>query len=77
MNCSECKNLYRAFERARTRYVDALCSAFHKVSTEIAASRHVDMERSKNDLQEHQLACPWAIASEFVGGKQLGQLSEA
>jgi hypothetical protein len=77
MNCSECKNLYRAFERARTVYIDALCSVFHKVSTEIAASKHVDMERTKNDLQEHQLACPWAIASEFLGGQQSRQVSGA
>lgn len=77
MNCSECKDLYRAFERSRTVYIDALCSVFHKVSTEIAARRHLDMERTKNDLQEHQLACAWAIAAEFLGRQQIGQVSGA
>jgi hypothetical protein len=27
------------------------------VSTELAAHRNVDMERAKNDLEEHQFVC--------------------
>jgi len=29
----------------------------YRVSTQLAASKNVDMERAKSDLEEHQLAC--------------------
>ena len=77
MNCSECRDLYRAFERTHAGYVAALGAAFYKISTEIATRKHVDMERSRNDLEEHQLACPWALVSEYVGRKQMKQAPEA
>ena len=60
MNCFACKDLYRTFQRTHTGYVDAYSSPFFKVSTEIAAMKHVAMERAKNDLHEHQLVCPSA-----------------
>lgn len=77
MNCSECRDLYRTYERARTGYIEALCAPFYRISREIAAWNHVNLERRKNDLQEHQLACPWAIASEFLGRQRIGLLPQA
>ena len=70
MNCSECLDLYRAFERTRVGYVEALSAAFYKISAEVVARKGVVMERTKNDLQEHQLVCPWARGSEFLGRQQ-------
>jgi hypothetical protein len=76
MNCSECRNLHRTFERTQAGYVEALSAAFYRVSTEIAARKHVAMVRAENDLQEHQLVCPWAIAS-VLCGRQIGRIPEA
>jgi hypothetical protein len=66
MNCLACKDLYRAFQRTHTGYMDAYSSAFFKVSTEIAAMKHVAMERARNDLHEHRLVCPSAKFTELA-----------
>jgi hypothetical protein len=66
MSCVECKDLSRAFERTHASYVAAYSAPFYKISPEIAAKKQVDMERAKNDLQEHQLACPAAQESAYV-----------
>jgi hypothetical protein len=50
-----------AFERTYSRYMEARSASFHQVSTKIAVRKSVDLERAKNDLLEHQEACPWAI----------------
>ena len=57
MDCVICRDLERAFESRRGKYVEALSAAFYRVSTELAASKNVDMERAKSDLEEHQLVC--------------------
>jgi hypothetical protein len=64
MNCSVCNDLHRAFQRTHCCYVDACSAAFYRVSTEIAAMKHVAMERAKSDLYEHQLDCPLARSAE-------------
>jgi len=67
MSCSECNDLYRVFERTRTRYVEARSAAFFQVSTRIAVRKYVDVQRAKSDLHEHQLVCPWAIVAQQLG----------
>lgn len=67
MNCSECRDLYRVFERRNTRYLEARAAAFFRISTRIAARKLIDLQRAMNDLLEHQAECPWAIAAEHVG----------
>ena len=57
MGCLECKNLKQAFESRLSQYVDARTAAYYRVTTELAAKKNVDMERAKNDLEEHQLVC--------------------
>jgi hypothetical protein len=66
MNCSECRDLYRVFERKNARYLEARSAAFFQVSAKIAIRKHVDVQRAMSDLQEHQAECPWAIAAEQV-----------
>ena len=57
MQCSECRDLNRFFELATVRYQEARSSPFFLISTEIAASRHVNMLRALSDLLEHQQDC--------------------
>jgi hypothetical protein len=57
MRCSDCKYLERVFELSLERYVAACAAAFYRVSTEFAARKNVDMERAKNDLEEHRRLC--------------------
>lgn len=57
MACLICKDLERAFELRRSTYIEALSAAYYRVSTQLAAHKNVDMERAKNDLEEHQLVC--------------------
>ena len=75
MDCLECKKLEEAFESRLSRYIEARCSAYYWVSTELAAKKNVDMERTRNDLEEHQLICASAKAQRIMRttGRQVGQ----
>ena len=75
MSCPECKDLYRIFERTRARYAEARTAAFFRISTRIAARKHVDLERAKSDLCEHQEACPWAIIAEQLRPYGIGHVA--
>ncbi len=68
MNCSECRDLYRIFERRSSNYAQACSSAFFRISSTIAARVYIDLQRALNDLQEHQADCPWAIAADHISG---------
>lgn len=57
MDCLECKNLEEVFESRLSHYIEARSAAYYRVSTELAAKKNVDMERARNDLEEHQLIC--------------------
>ena len=57
MDCLICKDLQRAFESARGKYLAARSAAYYRVSTELAAYQNVDMERAKSDLEEHRMVC--------------------
>jgi hypothetical protein len=57
MDCVKCLELRQTFEFKRGEYVEARSAAYYQVSTELAAQRNVDMERAKNDLEEHQFVC--------------------
>ena len=61
MNCSVCKDLERAFESRRSNYIEARSAAYYLVSTKLAANKNVEMQRAKNNLEEHQSVC-FAIA---------------
>jgi len=57
MDCLRCVDLEQAFEFRLSKYSEARSAAFYQVSTELAAKKKVDMERARNDLEEHQLIC--------------------
>ena len=57
MDCLKCVDLEQAVEFRLSEYVEAHCAAYYRVSTELAAKKNVDMERARNDLEEHKLIC--------------------
>ncbi len=57
MGCSVCENLQRAFDARRSKYIEALSAPCYLVSSDLAASKNVDMERAKSDLEDHRLVC--------------------
>jgi hypothetical protein len=57
MICPTCRDLERAFETALSEYMEARSSAWFSVSSNVAAHRNVDMERTRYDLEEHRLVC--------------------
>ncbi len=57
MDCLLCKDLQQAFESRRSQYIEARSAAYYRVSTELAAYKHVDMERAKSDLEDHRSVC--------------------
>jgi Na+-translocating ferredoxin:NAD+ oxidoreductase RnfC subunit len=63
MDCLECKSLEAAFEARLSQYNEARSAAYFRVSTELAARKNVDMERTRNELEEHQLICASAKAA--------------
>ena len=74
MDCLECKNLEQAFESGLSQYNEARSAAYFRVSTELAAKKNVDMERTRNELEEHQLICASAKGQRIMRtrGMQVG-----
>ena len=62
MDCVKCRELKQTFEFKLGKYIEARSAAYYRVSTELAAHKNVDMERAKNDLEEHQLVCVSVVA---------------
>jgi hypothetical protein len=61
MVCFICRDLEQAFKARLSEYIAARSSAYFRVSRKLAALKNVDMERAKNDLEEHQLVCVSAV----------------
>jgi len=59
-NCLECENLNRVYGSKLAKYHAARCAVLYRINTEFAARQQVDMERAKNDMEEHLLTCPFA-----------------
>ena len=57
MRCLICRNLELAFETPRNRYIEAIADASSKISTRLAAYWNVEMERARNDLDDHRAVC--------------------
>ena len=58
MDCLVCRGLERTFEFRRS----ACSAAFYRVSTDLAAKKNVDMERARNEMEEHHFVCASATA---------------
>jgi hypothetical protein len=59
-NCPECESLNQIFEFKLTAYLAARSAVLYHISTEFAAKQQVDMERAKNDMEEHLSICSFA-----------------
>ncbi len=59
-NCPECESLNQVFESKLAGYVAARSAVLYRISTEFAAKQQVDMERAKNDMEEHLSTCSFA-----------------
>lgn len=57
MDCAKCRELRQALDLKLREYVEARSAAYYRVSTKLAAHKNVDMERARNDLEEHQFVC--------------------
>jgi len=57
MNCPTCQDLERAHEAAFIEYMEARSSAWFSVSSDVAAHKNVDMQRTRYELEEHRLVC--------------------
>lgn len=60
MSCLACNNLLRALETARNEYISALGSPGFLVCNRFAAYKSVELERARNELEEHRSACVFA-----------------
>jgi hypothetical protein len=61
MSCPICRDLERAFEATHSEYIEARHGAYYRVSMKFAAYKNVDMERARNELEEHRMACASAV----------------
>jgi hypothetical protein len=59
-NCPECESLNQIFEFKLTAYLAARSAVLYQINTEFAARQQVDMERAKNDMEEHLSICSFA-----------------
>lgn len=86
MSCLRCQDLERALETRQSQYSEVLASTYFWVSREFAAYLSVELERAKNELEEHRLVCVsvvkepaalWCVARPRFAQEQLrGSWSE-
>ena len=57
MDCPVCETLKRTYEAWRGKYNAARTGVYHLVCTKLVASTYVEMERAKNDLEDHCQKC--------------------
>lgn len=57
MSCVRCGALLQKLRSAQSSYEAARVSSFFTVTSEMAASKRVDLERAKSDLFDHQEIC--------------------
>jgi len=60
MSCQLCENLERAFKARWNEYCEANTASYSLVSNKFAAYLNVEMERARNELEEHRLTCVFA-----------------
>ncbi len=61
MSCPICREMERAFDARHSEYIEARYAAYYRVCTRFAAYKNVDMERARNELEEHRLVCASAV----------------
>ena len=72
MDCLEYQNLEEAFESRVGKYIEVCSAAFNSVSTDLAAKKTVDMERAREDLNNHRFVCVSAAELRPSGARIIG-----
>jgi hypothetical protein len=67
MDCLKCRSLDRIFRKQLVLYLEARSTPFYWVSPKLAARQRVDMERAKNDMEEHLFICAEAGQMSHAG----------
>ena len=67
-SCVICRDLERAYKAGLSEYIEARSSTYYRICTELAAQKNVDMERSRDDLEEHQFACVSVVQRQATFG---------
>ena len=57
MGCPICRNLERAYEAGRREYIEARSSAHYPACRKPAASKKVDGEPARQELEVRRLVC--------------------
>jgi hypothetical protein len=57
VDCPVCETLKRTYEAWRSNYNAARTGVYHLICTKLVASIYVEMERAKNDLEDHGRRC--------------------
>lgn len=57
MDCPACETLKRTYETWRSKYNAARAGSYYRICTKLVASIYVEMERAKNDLEDHGRRC--------------------
>jgi hypothetical protein len=65
-SCLKCKNLNQIFRSKLAQYRAARSATLYRISTKFAAIQLVDMERARNEREEHWLICPSAATRKCV-----------
>jgi len=66
MRCLICRSLELALETHQKRYSDAASLACNKITTRLAAYWNVEMERARNDLDDHRAVCVFFASSSIA-----------
>ena len=67
MDCLKCRSLDHIFRKQLVLYLEARSTPFYRVSPKLAARQRVDMERAKNDMEEHLFICAEAGQMSHAG----------
>jgi hypothetical protein len=63
MRCLICRSLELAFQAQRNHFLEASALACNQVTTRLAAYWNVEMERARNDLDDHRATCVFFASS--------------
>ena len=55
MDCPICRDLKRMYEAGVREYIEARSSACFRACTRLAARKNVEMERARDEVEEHRL----------------------
>lgn len=77
MGCVVCETLERVFKTRQLEYIEACSAAYYQVSRKFAAYKNVDMERARNELEEHRQFCVSALNDTALSSRSTSAVPQA